>query len=435
VPHRFGGWPVRSLRVAVIEGPDKGKTAASEGETLSIGTAQDNDLVLTDPTVSRYHLELHCKSDQIIVADQGSTNGTLAGKVRLERGIIVPGTQLELGKTTVRVDEGSGGVVELHEGESLGPLRGKSAAMRRVMALVEKASKADTAVLLVGESGTGKELIARAIHDASPRAEQPFITVDCGSLSPTLISSELFGHEKGAFTGADAAHAGAFERANGGTLFLDELGELPQALQPALLGVLERRSFRRLGGKKEISVDVQVVSATNRDLRAEVNAGRFRLDLYFRVAVLRIEVPSLRDHREDIPVLVKSFLTELGAPADAGMLLSESRLKELMEHRWPGNVRELKNFVEASVALGEAAQIERAMGDERHAALTDVAFEKLRGLPYKEARRVVVDEFERRYIAALLEQTHGNATAAAKIAAMDRSHFFELLKRHKLRES
>jgi DNA-binding NtrC family response regulator len=242
----------------------------------------------------------------------------------------------------------------------------------------------------VGESGTGKELFARAVHEHSKRADGPFVVVDCASLTPTLVASELFGHEKGAFTGADRRHQGAFERADGGTIFLDEIGELPEQLQPNLLGVLERRRFRRLGGRDEIEVDVRVVSATNRDLRAEVNAGTFRLDLYYRLAVVRFAVPSLRERPEDIPILIEHFLREAGETAPMGEVVPPAVMAGLQRHHWPGNVRELRNYVEATVAMGETPELEAGLsqgGDPGVAAGgPSIPVNAVLDLPYKEAR-------------------------------------------------
>src|SRR5262249_43794023 len=279
--------------------------------------------------------------------------------------------------------------------------------MRRLLLSIERAAQSDAAVLLIGESGTGKEVIARALHDLGPRAKKPFVTVDCGALSPTLVASELFGHERGAFTGADRQHIGAFERASGGTLFLDEIGELPGALQANLLGVLERRRFRRLGGKQEISVDVRIVSATHRDLRAEVNSGTFRLDLYYRLAVVVMKVPPLRERADDVPLLVEHFLRECGHDGPVGALISPAAMHALMHHHWPGNVRELRNLIEATVAMGEAPPLDG--GPAAPAGRAGVA-----DLPYKEARAQVLHDFEASYLRALLERTQGNVSQAPR---------------------
>ncbi|MBL8912626.1 MAG: sigma 54-dependent Fis family transcriptional regulator, partial [Archangium sp.] len=384
--------PVRSVAVTVLDGPDKNKVARSSSDRLTIGTAEDNDLVLTDPTVSGYHLELRCLRGEIIATDHGSTNGTSEGVVRLARAIVPPGATLKLGQSKIRVDEGEAREVELLDGDALGSLRGKSQAMRRLMALVAKAAATEAPVLITGESGTGKELIAGAVHDASARASGPLVVVDCGTLSANLIASELFGHEKGAFTGADAMHEGAFERAAGGTLFLDEIGELPLTLQPTLLGVLERKKFRRVGGKVDLTSNVRVVVATNRDLRAEVNAGRFRLDLFHRLAVVKLEVPPLRDRLEDVPLLVDHFLSQLGgAPKQIPLEL----MQRLRTWSWPGNVRELRNFVEATLSTGEPPELVAA--DTPGAGGTRLEIGRFEAMPYKDARAALLEEFEKHY--------------------------------------
>ena len=437
LPSRAAGLPVRTLRVEVLEGPDAGAWRVAAAETLTIGTAEGNDLVLTDPTVSRFHLELAARGDGIQVVDHGSTNGTLAAGVRVERGVVAAGTILQLGHTRLRAGEGAPVTVELLAEDALAGLRGRTPVMRRLMAQIERAARTDAAVLLIGESGTGKEVIAQALHDRSPRAGKPFVTVDCGALSPTLVGSELFGHERGAFTGADRQHVGAFERAHGGTVFLDEIGELPAALQATLLGVLERRRFRRLGGRVDVSVDVRIVSATHRDLRAEVNSGAFRLDLYYRLAVVLLQVPPLRDRRDDIPLLVEHFLRECGHDGPIDDLVSPATMKTLCAHHWPGNVRELKNLIEATVAMGEAPAVEAAPGPGAApmsgAAPGASAGDALLELPYKEARGQLLAEFEARYLARLLVRTRGNVSLAAREARMDRSHLIDLLRRHKLK--
>jgi DNA-binding NtrC family response regulator len=285
-------------------------------------------------------------------------------------------------------------------------------------------------VLLVGESGTGKELMARALHDQGPRAKEPFVTVDCGSLSPSLVASELFGHEKGSFTGADARHLGAFERADGGTLFLDEIGELPTALQSTLLGALERRRFRRLGGREEVAVDVRVVSATHRDLRAQVNDGAFRLDLYYRVAVVVLRVPPLRERREDIPLLLEHFLREAGVDGEIAAVVPPDAMDALTGHSWPGNVRELRNVVEATLVMGEAPALSGAPSGPGGG---DDVVDRTLHHGYKEARTAVLDDFERRYCEALLTRAEGNVSKAARDARMDRTYLIKLLAKHDLK--
>ena len=420
------GLPLKAMSVVVTEGPDQGKRCSSQSERLTIGTATDNDLALTDPAVSRYHLELGRAADKVSVRDVGSTNGTLAGSIALERGAVPPGTTLKIGRTTLEVSDGQTLELELHPGESFGPLKGRTDVMRRLMTRVAKVAKSDAAVLLNGESGTGKELLAQALHEQSPRAGKPFVTVDCGSLAPGLVASELFGHERGAFTGAERRHLGAFERADGGTLFLDEIGELPAALQSTLLGVLERKTFRRVGGTDQVTVDVRVVSATHRDLRAEVNAGTFRLDLFYRLAVVKLEVPALRQRADDIPLLVEHFLREAGHDGPVEDLVSARAMESLKAHYWPGNVRELRNLVEATLAMGETPELESGAAA---AASPSVLDER----SYKDARAAALAEFERRYLGGLVERSKGNVSEAARLARMDRSHLIELLKKHQLK--
>jgi DNA-binding NtrC family response regulator len=421
------GLGITRVTASVLAGADLGAHAHGE-ERLTIGSASGNDLVLADRAVSRYHLELRRVAQGIEVVDLESTNGTMVGDLRLSRGVVPPGTTLLLGDTRVVVSDGEALELPLAAGESLAGLRGGSDVMRRLFAKIERAAASDVAVLLVGESGSGKERVARALHELGPRAVRPFVTVDCGALAPTLVASELFGHEAGAFTGATHRHVGAFERANGGTLFLDEIGELPDALQPTLLGVLERRRFRRLGGKDEISVDVRVVSATHRDVRGDVNRGRFRLDLFYRLAVVTLEVPALRERLDDLPLLVRGFLAELGADDAARTLLSPPALEAMHRHHWPGNVRELRNFVEATVAMGEAPplhELPRDDGADPFAAVLD--------LPWKDARATIADALERRYLAHLLDRAKGNVSEAARLARMDRGHLTDLLRRHQLK--
>jgi len=418
------------LTAEVTGGPDAGEKRVAESETLTVGTAEGNDLVLTDPTVSRFHLELVAGGEGIRIADHGSTNGTVFENARLVKAIVPAGAVLTLGKTKIRVGDGERVTVALHAEDELAGLRGRTPVMRRLMAQIERAAASDTAVLLVGESGTGKELMARALHDQGPRRDGPFVTVDCGSLSPSLVASELFGHEKGAFTGADARHAGAFERADGGTLFLDEIGELPTALQATLLGALERRRFRRVGGREEIGVDVRVVSATHRDLRAEVNDGTFRLDLYYRLAVVVLRVPPLRERREDVPLLVEHFLREAGVDGDIEVVVPPDAMVALTGHSWPGNVRELRNVVEATLVMGEAPPLGDAPSGPGSGG--DVVSRVL-GHGYKDARATVLDDFEKRYCEALLARADGNVSRAARDARMDRTYLIKLLAKHGLK--
>lgn len=433
--HTVDGLPLTGLRVEVVKGPDRGRSCIAKADSITIGTAPGNDLVLGDETVSRYHAELLRQRDRIIVKDHGSTNGVRLGTCILEHASVAPGTVLDLGRTQVRVDDGAPIEVELYGSDHFGALRGRTPEMRGIMARLERAARTDVSVLLLGETGTGKEVMARMIHEASPRSGHPFEVVDCGALMPTLIASELFGHEKGAFTGADRRHIGAFERADGGTLFLDEIGELPPPLQAGLLGALERRTFRRVGGHEPISVNVRVVSATNRELRGEVNAGRFRPDLYFRIAVVLVKIPALRERTNDIPILVEHFLREVGHDGPATDVIPTTVMQSLEDHHWPGNVRELRNFVEAALAMGEAPKLEAAATatTAKGGVFPAETAQRLLQMTYKDARGMLLHEFESLYLTHLMKKAGHNVSKAAREAKMNRSYLIDMLKRHDIR--
>jgi DNA-binding NtrC family response regulator len=425
------GMPIRTLCVQVLEGPDAGLVYRAREDKLTIGTAEGNDVVLADDSVSRYHVELSRGRTGVRIADCGSTNGTLIHGVHVVIGEAPAGTVLQLGRTRLKISDGDEVTVDVSDRDTLGGLRGRSPAMRRLMSAIERGARSEVSVLVIGESGTGKELVARALHDLGPRAGKPFVSVDCGALAPSLVASELFGHERGAFTGADQQYAGAFERATGGTLFLDEIGELPLALQASLLGALERRRIRRLGGKDELPIDVRVVSATNRDVRGDVNSGAFRLDLYYRLAVVTMPLPPLRERTEDIELLVEHFLREYGHEGAIAELISPATMRSLATHHWPGNVRELRNLIEATLAMGEAPVLEPA--DPNAASDPSDPIAALLALPYRHAREQLLAQFEARYLPALLARADGNVSRAARTAQMNRSHLLELLQRHHLK--
>jgi DNA-binding NtrC family response regulator len=433
-----------TLRVEVIAGPAQGSATLLDADRVSLGSARGNTLVVADPTVSRFHLELWREGDSgtIVAADLGSTNGTYVGAVRIERARVPPGTVLRIGATELQIAHGLDTEVPIFAEERLAGVRGKSPLMQRLMGQLERVAQGAASVLLVGESGTGKEVTSRAIHELSPRAAAPFITVDCGAIPPTLLASELFGHERGAFTGADRQHPGAFERAAGGTLLLDEIGELPGEVQATLLGVLERKRYRRVGGQVELSSDARVIAATHRDLRAGVNGGTFRLDLYYRLAVVVLRLPPLRDRPEDIPLLVDHFIRELGYVGGGEELLGKEAMAMLLRQSWPGNVRELRNAVEAMLLMGGAHELEGlgggaiggpgAPGAAAGAGAGSGGDAELER-PYREARAEVTRAFEARYLRHLLDRAEGNVSRAARLAQMDRSHLIELLRRHEIR--
>jgi DNA-binding NtrC family response regulator len=316
----------------------------------------------------------------------------------------------------------------------------ESAAMLTAVGTLQRIAPSNASVLLQGETGTGKEVLARAIHELSDRRDQPFEVIDCGSMSPTLVASELFGHERGAFTGAHGERPGVFERAHQGTVFLDEIGELPLDLQPTLLGVLERRRFRRLGGTRERSIDVRVVSATHRDLRAEAHSGNFRPDLYFRLAVTRIMVPPLRERRADVLPLIEHFAQQLTGDPQLHPFDSEA-LAALETHRWPGNVRELRNLVESALATGTVAldDWEYAPSGLHPTGASSAPSSPMLGepslplLPFREARARANHVFERQYVTTLIQTCGGNASEASRRAQMDRPYLLSLLRKHGLR--
>ncbi|MBK6695262.1 MAG: sigma 54-dependent Fis family transcriptional regulator [Myxococcales bacterium] len=430
---RRPGIPVRTLRAVVTEGPDAGLSFVAPEDVLTVGTAEGNGLRLTDRTVSRFHLELRRLNEGILTTDLGSTNGTRVAAATLDgaRVVVDPGATIRIGSTTLRVEDGDEVVVRTFEIDSIGGLLGRSAVMQRLFASISQLGSTNAPVLIVGESGTGKELIARAIHEIASQ-DAPMATVDCAATVPALFASELFGHERGAFTGAEQRREGAFSLANHGTIFLDEIGELSPEIQSLLLGVLERRRFRRVGGSDDVTVDVRVISATHRDLRADVNAARFRLDLFFRLAVVTLRVPALRERREDIPLLVEHFLREAAFEGPVEAVFPEEAMRRLIAYHWPGNVRELRNVVEAAIVLGAPRDLGNLSSTESFGGAE--TFAAVRPLGYRAARKVVVDAFERDYLQALLERSGGSVRQAARVAQMDRSYLTELLQRHQIGE-
>jgi transcriptional regulator with GAF, ATPase, and Fis domain len=313
---------------------------------------------------------------------------------------------------------------------SFGALTGTGREMRKLFAMLEKVAASDINCFIHGESGTGKELVATEIVQRGVRASKPFVVVDCGAISPNLVESELFGHVRGAFTGADRDRVGAFEAADGGTVFLDEIGELPLAVQPKLLRALEQREIRRVGETHTRKVNVRVISATNRDLEREVNNGSFRGDLYFRIAVITVRVPPLRARTEDLPHLIRAFLTQLDAESSEHLFPPEV-IEELGKHEWPGNVRELRNYVERSIVL-QTARIS-ALPSSRSSSSLDANEVDVR-VPFKVAKDALIDGFERSYVRAVLEACGGNMTKAARMAGIDRMYLHRLVQKLGSRE-
>jgi two-component system, NtrC family, response regulator GlrR len=416
--------------VEVLRGPDAGAKAEASAGKLSVGTAEGVTLRLSDPTVSRYHAELMATPRGLSLRDLGSTNSTVIAGVDVGEVVLRKDAEIKFGKTKVRLRlAGAHDAVRASPHRSFGGLLGQSAKMRQVYMLLERAAPTTAPVLITGESGTGKELAARAVHTASDRRDGPFEVVDCGGLPPTLIEGELFGHDKGAFTHAIGSRAGAFERAHGGTLFLDELGELPLELQPKLLRVLGEGEIRRLGSSEVRSVDIRVVAATNRDLRREVNAGTFRSDLFFRLAVIQVHLPPLRDRLDDLSLLVPELLERIADQRgiDVAITPDSTLIESLSRHRWPGNIRELRNYLEQLAILQIAPEFPAG---QAHASSGDGLFDGLQELPLRTAKQQLVERFERVYIEALLDVTGGNVAEAARRAGVDRGTLFRSIRRH-----
>ncbi|HTM19282.1 MAG TPA: sigma 54-interacting transcriptional regulator [Kofleriaceae bacterium] len=361
ITHAGGAAPlsVQRLQVNALEGPAAGRTWTVEETRATLGSHPRCDLVIDDPTVSRFHCEIRIDERRARVRDLDSRNGTLVDGVEVVDAWLRDGSRLRLGRTLLRIDHGEGAVdLQLSPRSAFGGLAGGSPLMRRLFERLERAAASDATVLLEGETGTGKTLAARAIHEHSARRGGPFVVLDCGAVPATLLESELFGHERGAFTGASARRTGVFEEASGGTLFLDEIGELPLELQTKLLGALENRSVRPVGGGAPVAVDVRVVAATNRDLRAEVNGGRFRPDVYYRLAVITVVLPALRERPGDVPAVAEQLLRSLGAEQGRiDALLTEELVTRMQQAAWPGNVRELRNYLERCLAFDEVAPL------------------------------------------------------------------------------
>jgi transcriptional regulator with PAS, ATPase and Fis domain len=423
---------VRRFTLRVVEGPDAGALSTSAGERMSIGTHPRAHFCLNDRTMSRFHCEIELHRGRALVRDLGSRNGTRVDGVLVQAAYLRRGALLTLGRNVVCFELADDRVsIPLHESPQLGLLAGRSPAMRAAFAVLARAAESDITVLLRGETGTGKDQAAESLHRLSPRRDHPFVVVDCGGLPASLLESELFGHARGAFTGADRARTGAAEAAHRGTLFLDEIGELDLALQPVLLRLLERREVQRIGETRPVPVDVRVIAATSRNLRREVNAGRFRSDLYYRLAVMEVVLPPLRERLEDLPLLVDSLIERGGAgdhPAVASLRTPEF-LARLARHDWPGNVRELRNYLESCLALAERAPPPGGGAEPGRAAMPAID----PSLPFRTARERWLRWFERRYLEELLDRAGDNVSAAARAAGVDRVYFHRLLRRVGLR--
>jgi DNA-binding NtrC family response regulator len=417
-------------------GPGAGRALAMSSTLATVGRHATNDLVLLDPQVSGVHLELRRAGERVHVRDAGSTNGTWLGAHRITEIELAPGGEIVVGGTTLRVgldNQSSTAVVSMQS--TFGELVGQSTEMRELFATLDRVAQKNLAVLVQGETGTGKEEVARALHSRSPRASRPFVVIDATALPQSLAESLLFGHEKGAFTGADQRRVGFFEAADGGTVFIDEIGELPASLQAKFLRVLERQEVVRVGGNAPIRIDVRVISATHRDLRHEIDAGRFREDLYYRLAQVRVMLPPLRDRTEDIPLLCQKLLTSLPGERDVPVLIEQGALDFLATQPWPGNVRELRNVLARAAAMAQDGLVRRQdvagegfgfRGTRQEREALDVSG------TFARAKDHAIERFESAYLAALMKRCGGNLSQAAREADLARHHLRDLLKKRGL---
>jgi DNA-binding NtrC family response regulator len=424
--------PVTVPRLLAIRGPGAGSGLALTASLATVGRHRTNDLVLLDPRVSAVHLEVRRSGARVRVRDAASTNGTWLGAHRVVEMELAPGAELTLGGTLLRLDEGDRATpAAVSANSAFGDLLGASAPMRELFAVLERIAPTALTVLIQGETGTGKERVARAIHENSPRAAAPFVVIDATALPESLAESLLFGHEKGAFTGADQRRIGLFEAADRGTIFLDEIGELPAELQAKFLRVLERHEITRVGGTAPRTIDVRVIAATHRDLRREIENGRFREDLFFRLAQIRVVVAPLRDRPEDVPLLCRAFLREVGALGE----IDAEAMADLQAQPWPGNVRELRNVVARAVALASGPSIRRAdvagEGFGFRGTRDERAALELAG-PFASAKANAIDRFERAYLASLMRRCRDNLSRAAREADLARHHLRDLLKKRGL---
>jgi DNA-binding NtrC family response regulator len=415
------------VRGGTVTAPD-GVVHTVDVDPVIAGRNEGAQVPLKDPEVSAFHCEFTAVTEGVRVKDLGSTNGTfLPGGIRITEAVLTQKTEVTVGASRLLVEPTSQKQrVEVAFVDRFFGLVGSTPKMRRIFSVLEKIAPTPLSLLILGETGCGKEVVARAVHDASPRKGGPFVVVDCGSIPATLAESILFGHEKGAFTGATERRKGAIAEADGGTLFLDELGELPLELQPKLLRVLAEREVKRVGASQVEPVDVRVLAATRRDLGAEMNAGRFRSDLFFRIAQVRVELPALRERLQDVPMLVGEICARAGRPEAAPAVLAwiDSRMGS---YDWPGNVRELVNIVSVAAALADSPE---AIDDVLTLSRDEQAPTRQAQTAFAEAKRAAVAAFERDYFSTLSKNTSGNVSEMARQSGMERHHVRAYLRKY-----
>jgi DNA-binding NtrC family response regulator len=417
----------REYRLTVIHGPDTGISVPLRGP-LVVGSAPEAGFPLKDTTVSRLHVQLRPRPDGVVVRDMESMNGTFVGGARIQEALVETEATLAVGNSLMRISVFEADLGVPDGPTQLGGVLAHSRAMRQVLGLVERLAESEVTVVLLGETGTGKDVVARALHSVSRRAHRPLVVFDCSAVAANLIESELFGHAKGAFTGAVGERKGAFLQADGGTLFLDELGELPLELQSRLLRALEAGVVKRLGEDTWRPVDVRIIAATHRDLEAETKAGRFRQDLFYRMAVAMVRVPALRERVEDISPLVHHFVRELGRE---DFEVPAALMAKMTAYAWPGNVRELRNVV-ARALLGDPDALP---GGESALRAGPARGELSLDVPFKEAKERLVETFTRDYLEALLHRHGGNVSRAARAAGIARPYVHKLVVKYGLKSS
>jgi transcriptional regulator with AAA-type ATPase domain len=409
------------------KGPEEGLRYQIDKEKSTFGKSDDNDLVLNDEFVSRHHGEISFSKGEFFIRDLGSRNGIFVNGKRVKGSIIESGSKIEIGKTGFNfiLSEDTPMLLDRKD-DHLCEIIGISQKIQALLTFCKKAASCDATILINGETGTGKELIAKTIHSLSRRSSEPFITIDCGSIPRDLIESELFGHEKGAFTGAQNQRKGAFERGHKGTVFLDEIGELPKEMQPKLLRILEEREFKRVGGDTHIQTDIRVIAATNKELNVEITKGNFREDLFFRLYVIPISLPTLRERKEDIPLLTEHFIKKNQMLSETGsqVTISDEALQKMSDYSWPGNVRELRNIIERAIVNSDMHQI----------SAEDIQFIPTIKEDNKSfsSSNASLEEVEKQTIINALKEQGGNKKATAKVLGIAYSTMCEKVKKYKI---